>query len=395
MSNASRARDLPQLSYTHAVDAAQSSEKAQPIVLEQVRELLDILPCAALLIDPAGTMLHINRAAEVLIGRSARDLVGGLVHSLYPDHHPDRPLVESLARFPEPGEIETTLHRGDGGTRHVIAAFRHIDIAGRPGGVRLVTLTDIHKLKDTQAGLKFQQEFLVQMSDTVMQQALALKELNQKLEDRVARRTAQLHSANMDAIYMLAVAAEAKDRDTGAHVLRVQRYVHALATACGLCESDADEIGYSAILHDVGKLHVPDHILQKPGPLTDDERRAMEEHTIAGERILSRAPFFRRARLIARSHHEHFDGTGYPDRLAGQAIPIEARIVHVADVFDALTHDRVYKEAWDPTDAVEMIRAGAGTQFDPDVANCLVKLHLTGELCDLTRGFCEFKPNGG
>jgi putative two-component system response regulator len=178
----------------------------------------------------------------------------------------------------------------------------------------------------------------------------------------------------MDAIYMLAVASESKDEDTGAHVRRLQRYTQALARELGFSQREADRVGYSAILHDIGKIHVPDHILKKPGPLTDEERRVIQEHTLAGEHILSVKPFFNTARRIARHHHENWDGSGYPDRAAGKDIPVEARIVHLADVYDALTTPRVYKRAWDGFSAASVIEESTGQMFDPDVVKAFTSL---------------------
>lgn len=357
--------------------------------LSQVRRLLDALPCAAVLLAGDGTLVLVNEPAAALLGAARAMLEGTNLLTFYRDDAARQKMTESLARMDARGELETTIFRADGSALAVIASFNRVDLSDRNGGLRLVTLVDIHRLKDTETSLKFQQEFLVQMSDTVMEQALSLKQITEKLEERVRRRTAELNEANMDAIYMLAVAAEAKDYDTGAHVLRIQRYSHALSAAIGLGEADAEEIGYSSILHDVGKLHVRDLILNKPGPLDDEERREMEQHTIVGERILSSRPFFRRARLIARSHHENWDGTGYPDGLRGESIPIEARIVHVADVYDALTTARAYKDAWDVTSAMRLIRESAGRLFDPAVALSLGQLHDSGELRALTLGFCD------
>jgi putative two-component system response regulator len=147
-----------------------------------------------------------------------------------------------------------------------------------------------------------------------------------------------------------------------------------IAQRLGLSTTDAEAIGYSAILHDIGKIHVPDRILSKPGPLDEDERATMQQHTLAGERILSNASFFDRARRIARSHHENWDGSGYPDHLAGESIPLEARIVHVADVFDALTSERVYKQPWSRERAVESILGERGRMFAPEVADAFAAL---------------------
>jgi putative two-component system response regulator len=185
---------------------------------------------------------------------------------------------------------------------------------------------------------------------------------------------------------MLAVASEAKDADTGQHVRRIQAYAHALARRLGMGDDEAEEIGYSAVLHDVGKIHVPDEILKKPGSLNDDERRRMQEHTIVGERILGTGTFFVRARRIARSHHENWDGSGYPDALAGRAIPLEARIVHLADVYDALVHERVYKPAWSPDDAARAIRDARGWMFEPDLVDAFLDLHTQGQWTPLAAG---------
>jgi putative two-component system response regulator len=207
-----------------------------------------------------------------------------------------------------------------------------------------------------------------------------LKGYSQKLEERVAERTAALHAANLDAIYMLAVASEAKDQDTGRHVRRIREYARLLALEMSLGEAESEQIGYSAVLHDVGKMHVADQILKKPGALTPAERTEMQQHTIIGERILSEQPFFARARRIARSHHENWDGSGYPDATSRNEVPIEARIVHLADVFDALTSPRVYKHAWSAKDAAGVIRESRGRMFDPDVVDAFNSLYARGAM---------------
>ena len=155
----------------------------------------------------------------------------------------------------------------------------------------------------------------------------------------------------------------------GLDVAGLPRYTftQTLAHEMGMDNHEAENLGRAAILHDVGKMHVPDAVLKKPGALSDDERALMQEHTIAGERILGENPYFAPARKIARSHHENFDGSGYPDQIAGDKIPIEARIVHLADVYDALISPRVYKPAWEPNRAADFIRDGSGRMFDPEV----------------------------
>jgi HD-GYP domain-containing protein (c-di-GMP phosphodiesterase class II) len=206
-----------------------------------------------------------------------------------------------------------------------------------------------------------------QLSDTVLEQARELKNSNVTLEDRVRRRTAQLNEARLDAIYMLATASDERDADTGNHVRRIESYAQRLSRRLGYNDADAQAMGHAAILHDVGKLHIPDAILKKRGPLSAPERQVMQTHTVAGERILADRPHFAAARRIARSHHENFDGSGYPDGTSRDAIPIEARIVHVADVYDALVTSRPYKEAWPAKRAINFLREQAGRMFDPEL----------------------------
>jgi hypothetical protein len=177
-----------------------------------------------------------------------------------------------------------------------------------------------------------------------------------------------------EAIVAFARGAEAKDEDTGHHVVRVQDGSLLLARSVGLDPEDADRIGWSAMLHDVGKLHVPDRILLKPGPLDAGEWAIMRQHPVWGERILGDGAGFETARRIARWHHENFDGSGYPDGLRGEDIPLEARIVRLADAFDAMTSRRVYAEPRTIDDALEEIERWAGRQFDPELARLFIGL---------------------
>ena len=222
-------------------------------------------------------------------------------------------------------------------------------------------------LTEARQSIREQYEIIAQLSNTVMEQALNLKDHSAILEQRVRERTADLREANLDTIYMLALAAEAKDQDTGDHLRRIQKNTSAIARQLGMSETEAADMGHAAILHDVGKLHIPDHILKKPGPLTEAEFAQMKEHTTVGERILGDNPFFASARKIARSHHENFDASGYPDSASGESIPIEARIVHLVDVFDALTSPRCYKSAWARERALDYIEDSSGQMFDPQV----------------------------
>ncbi len=171
-----------------------------------------------------------------------------------------------------------------------------------------------------------------------------------------------------DGMVALARGAEAKDTDTGDHVVRVQLLAEELALATGLDAERAADIGWSAMLHDVGKLHVPDRILLKPGPLSADEWEIMRRHPVWGAEILAQGEGFEVARRIARWHHENIDGSGYPDGLRGERIPLEARIVRIADAFDAMTHPRPYQAARPLEWALEELARYAGSQFDPELA---------------------------
>ncbi len=197
----------------------------------------------------------------------------------------------------------------------------------------------------------------------------------------------RLKEASLEAIFMLSLAAEAKDEITGSHIQRVQHYSKELALRLGLSQIEAEEIGYSSMMHDVGKLHVPDAILKKCGPLSDEEWRTMREHPPQGVEILREKPFYRTAREIAGNHHEKWDGTGYPEAKKGEDIPLAARIVTVADVFDALTTKRPYKPAWSEEEAVQELVANKARAYDPKVVDAFVALRRDGVVADIRRRF--------
>ncbi len=201
-----------------------------------------------------------------------------------------------------------------------------------------------------------------------------LKAINDDLENLVRTRTAQLEEAVREGILMLAMASEARDDMTGNHIRRIQQTTGRICRQLGLDTDTTEEISFASILHDVGKIHIPDHILKKPGPLTDSEFALMQTHTVVGERILGHKPFYATARQIARHHHEHWDGNGYPDGLRAEAIPLAARIVTVADVYDALIHERPYKPAWKPEKALAAMEVFSGKIFDPEILRAFLAM---------------------
>ena len=188
-----------------------------------------------------------------------------------------------------------------------------------------------------------------------------------ELEEKVRSRTVELRDTQLEVVRRLGRAGEYRDNETGAHVIRMSRSCQLLARAAGLSEDHAELILYATPMHDVGKIGIPDHILLKPGRLDPEERRIMETHTRIGADIIGdhSSDVLRMARVVAQSHHEKWDGTGYPNGLAGDAIPLESRIAAICDVFDALTSERPYKEAWPVERAVGFIQDQIGRHFDP------------------------------
>jgi putative two-component system response regulator len=191
------------------------------------------------------------------------------------------------------------------------------------------------------------------------------------LEDTVRERTEELEGLTIGIVAALEKANQLKDSDTGLHIKRVCSYSHVLASQLGLEPVFAAKLRRFASLHDVGKVGIPDSILKKQGKLTPDEYEQMKQHTLYGWELLGLARAEEMARNIALSHHERFDGTGYPHRLAGHTIPVEARVVALADVYDALTTRRCYKEPLPAAEAERMILEERGRHFDPDVVDAM------------------------
>ena len=205
---------------------------------------------------------------------------------------------------------------------------------------------------------------------------------NQQLEEKVCERTAELSRTKDVAIYCMASLAETRDAETGKHILRTQNYVRTLALGLKdhprfsdyLSDEIIEMLYKTSPLHDIGKVGVPDQILLKPGKLDSDEWEEMKQHTVYGhdsllraEQVLGTTDFLQMAREIAYTHHEKWDGSGYPRGLKGDQIPVSGRLMAVADVYDALISYRVYKKAIPHEEAVEIIRDSSGSHFDPEI----------------------------
>ena len=205
------------------------------------------------------------------------------------------------------------------------------------------------------------------------------------LVDELQSTSTRVVRAQTETVLMLAAAAEAHDQATGLHLQNVRAITEALARELGYREEDAKELGLAAVLHDIGKVRVPDVVLSTAGQLTDPEWELMKQHTVWGGDFLAGRQGFELAASIARSHHERWDGSGYPDRLASEDIPKAAAIVAVADAFDAMTSDRPYRAARSVAAAVREIVACSGRQFSPKAVQALVRLHKRRALPRLRR----------
>lgn len=224
-----------------------------------------------------------------------------------------------------------------------------------------VRVTSLLKLKQHQDELK---EFRLKLESTVRMRTKALQQaLN------------QLKQTNYEVVFRLSAAAEFRDNETAEHIKRMSVSAANLARTAGLTNEEVDIVLHASPLHDIGKIGVPDNILLKPSKLTAEEWGVMKTHTEIGGRILegSNNPLLKAGEIIARTHHERWDGTGYPQGLSGLDIPVYGRICAIADVFDALTNVRPYKPAFPVEKAVEIMQEGRGTHFDPDLLDLFLE----------------------
>ncbi len=304
---------------------------------------LDILAT----IDSSGRFTRVNSACERTLGYSAHAMRNQLT-----------------ASFVHPDDLEATAaeHRALAATAHQTIGFRN----------RFRTAEGSYRWLEWTAARSPDEGLIYATARDISAQVQAEQQLAnqaQVLEREVAERTRELDSAHAKALKRLSLSAEYRDDETFHHTERVGDTAAEIAARLGLDESQACRLRQAAPLHDIGKLAIPDRILLKPGKLSPQELEVMKTHAARGAELLhgSDSPVLEMATVIAGSHHERWDGSGYPAGLAGEAIPLVGRIVAVADVFDALTHDRPYKTAWTVKQALDEIENGAGSQFDPRV----------------------------
>ncbi len=232
---------------------------------------------------------------------------------------------------------------------------------------------------------------------TLRRQQLALEDRRKMLEDMVQEATREVREREKETLFRLARAGEYRDSEMGNHIIRMARFSRLIAETIGLAEDQVESIELAAPLHDIGKIGIPDQILLKPGRLTEEEAVEMRRHPQLGYEIIKDSPsnYLRMGALIALGHHEKYDGSGYPQRLVGDHIPLVARIVAVADVFDALTSLRPYKKAWPLEDAYAYLENQRGMHFDPRLVDAFLgvrneTLKIMQEFADLTPGDALF-----
>jgi putative two-component system response regulator len=270
------------------------------------------------------------------------------------------------------------------------AVMEALKVIERDGYVPVLVITaePAKKLRALESGAR---DFLSKPYDHVevltrirnmLEVRLLHKELhnyNDILEQLVQQRTIALRNSYREAIFTLTAAAEHKDEDTGLHIQRIGFYCQEMARRLGMGRKFCDEIYYASPMHDIGKMAIPDHILLKPCGFTEEEWDIMKTHTLAGAEILANktSPYLQMGAEIALSHHERWDGSGYPNKLKGEGIPLAARIMTICDVYDALRSKRPYKSAFDHARAVEVIVKGDGRtlpeHFDPSILDTFKK----------------------
>jgi putative nucleotidyltransferase with HDIG domain len=264
----------------------------------------------------------------------------------------------------------------------LVSDLKRLTHTGEPGGrvrlqgrdeLGLVALQINHGL-DTIQRTRIQSAQLELESERLNGEVQRLR--SEELEQLVLKRTTELEASQLEMLERLAIVAEFRDDDTGQHTARVGEMAAQMALCLGWDALRVDQLRLAARLHDIGKIAIPDEILHKPGKLTDDEWALMREHPQTGAQMLegSEAELMSLAREVCLSHHERWNGRGYPFGLAGDAIPMSGRIVSVADAFDALTSPRPYKAAWSRERAIEEIRAHSAEQFDPHVVEVFLEI---------------------
>lgn len=322
-----------------------------PIARDRVFEAL-IDP--VVILDMQNQVVDVNSAMLNLLGMEAKNIIG----------HPAKKVFET---FPIP-----------------IKQYTHISYA-QTEAVFEINRTQIHfeltvwPLYDSRKEMTGR-VYICHDITALKQLESELRKLNTKLEDRVRDRTHELAEAYESMLEGFARALELRDKETEGHSRRVTEHALKIAKRMGLNAEALEDIRSGSILHDIGKISIPDEILHKQGKLTAEERRIIESHPETAFKLLSPIPFLKKALEIPYSHHEKWDGTGYPQRLKGEEIPLSARIFAVADVWDALSHDRPYNKAWARETIIAYLSEQSGKHFDPIIVKIFLVMVEKGEI---------------
>jgi putative two-component system response regulator len=331
-------------------------------------ELLDALPDGALADLAGGARRRRFRAGEVVFnegdtGNSLHVVRRGHLKVVRPTHD-DRLVLEKV----EPGEAfgELAVLNSAPRTASVIAIEDCETLE--------ISKTDFERVLDQHPEAGRRMLAKLARSLTLAKEEWARQ--NRHLEDAVRDRIADLRESQLEVVRRLSQAAESRDHDTGVHITRMSGLCSHLALAAGAAPVIAEMLLNAAPMHDVGKIGIPDHILLKPGKLTVDEWEIMRSHAAIGAELLagSRSPVVQMGELIALTHHEKWDGSGYPRGLRGDEIPFVARVTAICDVFDALISQRPYKAAWPLDQALDEVKLGAGRHFDPELTSTFVRI---------------------
>jgi PAS domain S-box-containing protein len=342
---------------------------------ERYRNVVSAMSEGILILSADGSMEPCNETARLILD-PASGATDGRVPSLPSDWKLLNEDGSPLAGDAWPGPL--AIQQGVSSSNKVIGLVRPdhplvwytvsaqplIEPNAAPPRAAVVTFSDVTEKREVNAALRASEEYL-------RQRTVELERANSQLE----LAWEQLEEAHAETVILLAAAAEAHDHTTGKHLRSVRTITEALACELGYSDAQVVDLGLASVLHDIGKLRVPGHILTRASALRSEQWDVMKQHTIWGAEFLSSRDRFVLAAQIARSHHERWDGGGYPDGLKGGEIPEEAAIVTVADSFDAMISRRPYREPWPVERAIAEIEACAGTQFSPRIAEVLVRLY--------------------